>query len=92
MPYLKKIQKIYKSRDRLNNKHDCNLMMSAKLATLGLLKIKVFWKGYDVIILVHAVTNKILSRESNYIVDVLIWPKFCNSSISMREFIINWIL
>ena len=42
IPYLKKIQKIYKSRDRLNNKHDCNLMMSAKLATLGLLKIKVF--------------------------------------------------
>ena len=28
------------------------LMMSAILATLGLLKIKVFWrKGYDVIIL-----------------------------------------
>ena len=28
------------------------LMMSAKLATLGLLKIMVFWgKGYDVIIL-----------------------------------------
>ena len=39
------------------------LMMSAKLATLGLLKIKVTWnKGYDVIIFVYDVINKILSR------------------------------
>ena len=69
------------------------LMMSAKLATLGLLKIKVFWnKGYDVIISVHDVTNKILSRDSNYIVDVVMWPKFGNSSISMREVIIRSIL
>ena len=61
-------------------------MMSAKMATLGLLKIKVFWnKGYDVIIYVHDVTNKILSRDSNYIVDVVMWPKFGNSSIYMRE-------
>ena len=69
------------------------LMMSAKMATLGLLKIKVFWnKGYDVIISVHDVTNKILSRDSNYIVDVAMWPKFGNSSISMREVIIASIL
>ena len=69
------------------------LMMSAKLATLGLLKIKVFWnKGYDVIISVHDVTNKILSRDSNYIIDVVMWPKFGNSSISMREVIITSIL
>ena len=47
------------------------LMMSAKMATPGLLKIKVFWKkGYDVIIYVYDVTNKILSRDSNYIVDM----------------------
>ena len=50
------------------------LMMSAKLATLGLLKIKLFQnKGYDVINPVHDVTNtmnQIISRESNYIVDV----------------------
>ena len=46
--------------------------MSAKLATLGLLKIKVFLnKGYDVIISVFDVTNKILSSDSNYIVDVV---------------------
>ena len=69
------------------------LMMSAKMATPGLLKIKVFWnKGYDVIISVHDVTNKILSRDSNYIVDVIMWPKFGNSSISMREVIITSIL
>ena len=58
-----------------------NLMMSAKMATPGLLKIKVFWnKGYDVIIYVHDVTNKFLSRDSNYIVDVAMWPKFGKSS------------
>ena len=68
-------------------------MMSAKMATPGLLKIKVFWnKGYDVIIYVHDVTNKILSRDSNYIVDVVMWPKFGNCSISMREVIIASIL
>ena len=45
------------------------LMMSAKLATLGLLKLKVFRnKGNDIIISAHDVTNKILSRDSNYIV------------------------
>ena len=48
------------------------LMMPAKLATLGLLKIKVFRnKGYDFLISVHDVTNKTLSRDSNYIVDVV---------------------
>ena len=60
-------------------------MMSAKLATLGLLGIKIFWnKVYDVKIFVHDVTNKFLSGDWNYIVDVVMWPKFGNSSISMR--------
>ena len=69
------------------------LMMSAKMATPGLLKITVFWnKGYDVIISVDDVTNKILSRDSNYIVDVSMWPKFGNSSISLREVITTSIL
>ena len=49
-------------------------MMSAKMATLGLLEIKIFWnKGYDVLTFVNEVTNKILSGESNYIVDVIMW-------------------
>ena len=67
--------------------------MSAKMASPGLLKITVFWnKSYDVIISVDDVTNKILSRDSNYIVDVFMWPKFGNCSISMREVIIISIL
>ena len=68
-------------------------MISAKMAALGLLKINVFWnKGYDVIIYAHAAINKILSRHSNYIVDVVMWPKFGNYSPSMREVIITSIL
>ena len=47
-------------------------MKSAKLATEGLLKIKVFWNNaYVIITSVHDVTNKILSRDSNYIIDVV---------------------
>ena len=70
-----------------------SLMMSAKMATPGLFKIKIFWnKGYDVIIYVHDITNKILSRDSNYIVHVVMWPKFGNSNISMSEVIIISIL
>ena len=66
------------------------LMISAKLATL---KIKVFWnKGYDVIVSVLDVTNKVLSYDSNYIVDVVMWPEFGNSCIFMREVIITSIL
>ena len=37
---------------------------------------------------VHDVTNKILSRDSSYTVDVIMWPDFGNSSISIREVII----
>ena len=49
------------------------LTMSAKMATQGLLKIKKGFlrKGYDVIIFVHDVTNKILSCDSNHIVNVV---------------------
>ena len=48
------------------------LMMSAKLATPGLLIIKIFQnKGYDVIIPDYDVTDKISSRDSNYVVDVV---------------------
>ena len=47
-------------------------MMPAKMATPGLLNITVFQnKCYDVIIYVDHVTNKILSRDSNYTVDAL---------------------
>ena len=69
------------------------LMMSAKMAIPDLFEIKVFWsKAYDVMIYVHDVTNKFLSRDSNYIVDVVMWPKVGNSSISLRQVIITSIL
>ena len=68
-------------------------MMSAKIATPGLVKITVFWnKGYDVIVSVDDVDNKILSRDSNYAVDVIMWTKFGNSNISVREVITASIL
>ena len=68
------------------------ILMSAKMATLGLLKIRSFWiKVYDVIISAHDVTNKFLSHDSNNI-DVVMWPKFSNCIISMRKVIITSIL
>ena len=64
------------------------LIVSANLASSSLLKINAFWnKGYGVIISTYDVTKKNLSRNSYYIVDVVIWPKFDNSSISMRDVI-----
>ena len=63
--------------------------MSKNIISMDLLKINVFWnKGYDVIISVSDLTKKILSYESDYIVNVIMWPKFGNSIISMREIII----
>ena len=65
------------------------LMISAKLATLGLLEIKLLLnKSYDVITYVEDVSNKTLSCDSNCIVDVVIGhmtTKFGNSNISLVE-------
>ena len=48
------------------------LIISAKLATPGLLEIKIFRnKDYDVIINDCDIINKILSHDSNYNVDVV---------------------
>ena len=48
------------------------LIISAKLATLGYFKIKVFWnKDYDAIVSLS----------------LAVWSKFGNSSISMEEVI-----
>ena len=64
------------------------LIMSATFFTLGLLKIKVLLnKGYDVKISLHYITNKVLSLDSNFIVNSVKCLKFGNSSISMREVI-----
>ena len=63
--------------------------MPAKLVTLDILKIKVLWsKVYNVIIFAHDSNDKIFTRDSNYIVDVVMPPKFGNSSISMRKSIL----
>ena len=49
-------------------------------------------KTWKTKIFVHDVTNKILWRDSNYILDVVMWPTFGNSIISMKEVIITSIL
>ena len=66
------------------------LMVSAKLVTIAILKITAFWsRGFDVKIFVHDVTNKILLFHSNYIVLMVISPKFGNARISMIEVILT---
>ena len=63
-------------------------MMPAKMATLGVIKIKVFQsKVYDVIISENVVTNKIWSRDSIFIVDLVLCLKFGDWNISMEEVI-----
>ena len=50
----------------------------------------LYWKkGYEATSSAHDISDKILSSESNYTVDVVIWPKFGNSIISMRKIIIT---
>ena len=51
--------------------------MPTELATPDLFKIKVFWnKGSEWINSIHNSTIKILSNNSNYKVDVVMWPHF----------------
>ena len=46
----------------------------------------VFWKkDYDIIIQVYGVIINILSRDSNYTVNVVMWLKFGNYSISFER-------
>ena len=69
------------------------LMVSAKIAVLGLIQLKTFWnKSNDVKIFVYEVTKKNVLRDSNYIVDVVMWPKLGNWSISMGEVVITSVL
>ena len=60
------------------------LMMSANEILLN--------NGWDVITSAHEVNSKMLSCESNCIVDMVMQPKFGNSSIYMREVLITSIL
>ena len=67
-------------------------MISSKLVTQGLLIIRIFWnKSYDVIIGTRDVSNKILSRDADYIADVVMRQKFDNSIISMSYYKLKFI-
>ena len=70
------------------------LMMSAKMATLDLCKIKVFWnKGYEVITSVWRQQQKFITWLKLYYRCLLSCDqKFHNSSTSLRELIITSIL
>ena len=58
------------------------------ITILGVPKIKVSWiKVYDVIISVYDITNKILSRASNYIVDVVPKIDMIDQSLGTLAFV-----
>ena len=62
------------------------LIMLAKVATLGLLKIKVFSnKGYDVIIFVHYITTTILKGfdQKKTFFEGCTWFKFNNLGVAL---------
>ena len=66
------------------NHNDFNFDNVSKIDFYSLLKMKVIWnKDYDVIVFVYDVPNKISSRDSKYFLDVIMWPKFRNSSTEM---------
>ena len=70
-------------------KKGCNFDDVSKIGPLCLCKIKLFRnKSYDVETSDHGATNKILSRGSNYIIDVTIWPKIGKYNILKRKVII----
>ena len=56
------------------------LMTSVKMATLGLLKLNVFWnKDYDIIIFVHDVSNKFY-----YVTKIILYmPSFDQSLVTL---------
>ena len=69
-------------------------MISANLATPGLLKKAIFWnEGCYVIISGNYATSKILSRYSNYTLNWVIWAKFDSNSCVLRKklYIFNFI-
>ena len=62
------------------------------VSKIEILERSTFWnESYDVIISVNDVTQKNLSRDSNFIVDVVMWSKLVNSSIAMRSYNLNFI-
>ena len=105
-PYLKKIQNKCKSRHTPLEFcwHQYFFTGNQQILLYQEIQIKIiFWQiisnsfyfpwvfyNFDAITSVY--TSEILSRDSNYIVNVVMWPKFGNSCISMREIIVNSIL
>ena len=52
--------------------HECNFDYVSKIVTADPLKTNyIFKKDYDIIIYAHAITNKILSRDSGYFADMV---------------------
>lgn len=47
-------------------------------------------KDYDVMISAHDVTNKVLSLDSNYIVDKFMRPKFVKNLSKKTDFFEGW--
>ena len=73
------------------NKHGYNFDDTSKIGFTR--SIKIFWnKDYDLMVFFHGATSKILLRDSNYSLDVVMWLKSGKSSISMTEVIITSIL
>ena len=66
------------------NKYGCNFDDASKVGYSGI--------SVHIIILTHDVNRKFLSRDTKYIVYVVMWPKFGKSSICMRKVIITSVL
>ena len=63
-----------------------NLTMSPKMDTLGFFKIKVFRNiGYDLIISVYDTIKKNLSRDSNFILDAVMWQSLVNLGLLRKK-------
>ena len=68
------------------------LMMSAKMASIDVLKRKAFWKKNNVLFSVYDATGKILSLDSNHIANLVMWQKFGKSTFSKRQVITTSVL
>ena len=88
---LKMIQKIYKSRDT-SYEFCWHQHFSPEISNFWYIRKCRYTLHFNTkfLILFNIFSN--LFNFSNYIVDVVMWPKFGNSSISMREVMITTIL
>ena len=71
------------------NKNGFNFNDDSKICFSRASEVKgIFNKAYDVVSFAYSVPNKKLLCDSNYIVDVAMWPKFGNSSILWEK--LSW--